>query len=83
MIMNKSYIMEKLVRIFRENFDDDSIELSEASTWDDVEGWDSLEHIKLIVAMQDEFQLQFNIEEIESMKSVGDMVHIISEKIRE
>lgn len=81
--MNKSYIMEKLVRIFRENFDDDSIELSEASTWDDVEGWDSLEHIKLIVAMQDEFQLQFNIEEIESMKSVGDMVHIISEKIRE
>ena len=81
--MNKSDIMEKLTRIFRENFDDDSIELSEMSTWDDVEGWDSLEHIKLIVAIQDEFQLQFNIEEMESMKSVGDMVRVISEKFRE
>lgn len=81
--MNKNDIMEKLTQIFRENFDDDSIELSETSAWDDVEGWDSLEHIKLIVAMQDEFQLQFNIEEIESMKSVGDMVRVILKKSHE
>lgn len=79
--MTRKEIFEKLNIIFRNNFDDDSISLSDGTSSADVEDWDSLEQINLIVAIQDEFKIKFNIEEVNAMRDVGEMVDHIIEKI--
>lgn len=78
--MSRDYVFEKLTEIFRDNFDDDAIELSEGMTSADIEDWDSLEQINLIVAIQEEFDVKFNIDEVNAMKNVGEMVDFILKK---
>ncbi len=79
--MKREEVYQKLKVIFRNNFDDESIELSDGTSAEDIEDWDSLEQINLIVAIQDEFKIKFNIEEVNSMKDVGEMVNYILKKI--
>ncbi len=75
--MNKEEIFERLNNVFRDVFDDETIEVNENTTADDIEDWDSLEHINLIVAVEQEFGIKFNMGEVTTMKNVGDMVNII------
>ncbi len=70
-------IYEKLEIIFRDLFDDDDIKLCDATTSDDIEDWDSLEHINLIAAVENEFSVKFAMKEVSTMKNVGEMVDII------
>lgn len=70
-------IYEKLEIIFRDLFDDDSIKLSAETTADDIEDWDSLEHINMISAVENEFSMKFAMKEVSTMKNVGEMVDII------
>jgi acyl carrier protein len=78
-IMNN--LTEKLTDIFREVFDDDSIVLRNELTADDVENWDSLTHINLIVAIEKEFKVRFTTGEVSGLKNVGDLVSLVSRKI--
>ena len=78
--MNRESIYEKLNIIFREIFDNDSIVVSDNTTSNDIEGWDSLEHINLITAIEDDFNIKFTMKELSNMKKVGDMVDIILSK---
>ena len=78
--MTREDVFEKLNEIFRNNFDDDSIELNEATVSTDIEEWDSVEQINLVVAIQDTFGVKFNINEVNAMKNVGEMVNFILEK---
>ena len=78
--MNKESVMEILNRIFRDNFDDESIYLSESTTAMDIEDWDSLEQINLIVAIEKEFNIKFDIDET-SFLNVGEMIETIIKKI--
>lgn len=73
---------EKLQEIFRELFDDDEIVIGEETTADDIEGWDSLTHVQLVVAVQDEFDIIFSIAEISSLKNVGDFIRLIDKKTK-
>lgn len=75
--MNNEEIYERLNNVFRDVFDDDSIKVNEKTTSSDIEDWDSLEHINLIVAVEQEFGIKFNMNEVISMTNVGDMVEII------
>lgn len=79
--MEKEKIYEKLNLVFRDVFDDDSIIVNEETTADDIDDWDSLEHINLVVAVEKEFGMKFSMGEVTTMKNVGDMVEIISERI--
>ncbi len=79
--MTRERVFEILNDIFRENFDDDGIELNDETSSADIEDWDSLEQINLIVAIQDEFKVKFNINEVNSMKNVGEMVDFILAKL--
>ncbi len=79
--MTREKIFEKLTTIFRNNFDDEDITLSEDTSSVDIEDWDSLEQINLVVTIQDEFKIKFNIEEVNAMKNVGEMVDFILKKI--
>ena len=79
--MNEEQIYEKLEEIFMDVFDLDSVELYEDTTADDIDEWDSLEHINLIEAVEKEFGMKFKMGEVSTMKNVGEMVRIISERI--
>ncbi len=73
---------ERLQEIFRELFDDDEIIIGEETTADDIEGWDSLTHVQLVVAVQDEFDITLSIAEISSLKNVGDFIRLIDKKTK-
>ena len=67
-------IINRLTEVFRDVFDDDSITISPATTSADIEDWDSIEHINLIGAVEDEFGLRFKMKEVSGMKNVGEMI---------
>ena len=79
--MNKEEIYERLNKVFRDIFDDESIVVKPETTSNDIEDWDSLEHINLVVAIEQEFGMKFNMNEVTSMKNVGEMVDIIMSRI--
>lgn len=78
--MNRNEILKKLNVIFRDVFDDDSIVINDRTTSNDIEEWDSIEHINLIGAVEDEFSMRFKMKEVSGMKNVGEMVDIICER---
>ena len=71
-------IYDRLNEIFRDFFDDEDIELEEDTTADDIEDWDSLNHITLMAAVEKAFGLRFTMGEVSRMKNVGEMVGIIA-----
>ena len=75
--MTREEVYEKLNGIFQEVFDDDNIEVCDSTTSADIEEWDSLEHINLVVAVEQEFGFKFDMGQVVSMKDVGEMVDII------
>ena len=80
--MNREIIFERLNNVFRDVFDDDTISVSDNTTSKDIPDWDSLEHINLIVAVEQEFGIKFNMGEVTTMKNVGEMVDIIINKLK-
>lgn len=79
--MNREEVYAKLNEVFQEVFDDDSILVTDSTTSADVEDWDSLEHINLVVAVEECFGIKFKMGEVTSMKNVGEMVDIILERV--
>ena len=73
-------IYERLNEVFREVFDDDDITVTARTTADDIEDWDSLMHITLISAVENEFGVRFTMGEVSSMKNVGEMVSLIAQR---
>jgi acyl carrier protein len=72
--MKKEEILLQVQNIFRDILDNDSIELTDETTANDVEEWDSLSHIQLIVAIEKQFKIKFTSKEILSWKNVGEMI---------
>ena len=79
--MSKEEVFVKLNEVFRDVFDDESITVTETTTADDIEEWDSLEHINLLAAVEQEFGMKFNMGQVVSMKHVGEMADIILSQI--
>ncbi|MBR1508695.1 MAG: acyl carrier protein [Eubacterium sp.] len=79
--MTREEVYERLNEVFRDVFDDEDITVNDATTADDIEDWDSLEHINLVVAVEKEFGIKFNMGEVNSFKNVGEMVDIILARV--
>ena len=79
--MSREEVFQKLNEVFREEFDDEEIVVREDTTAKDIEGWDSLEHIDLIAAVEDAFSVHFSMAEVTYMKNVGEMADRIMEKL--
>lgn len=79
--MNRTEILEKLNEVFRDVFDNNDIVVTEQTNANDIEEWDSLIHITLISAVEDEFDVSFDMKTVVSMKNVGDMIDAIEEQI--
>lgn len=75
--MSREEVFERLNEVFRDVFDDEGITVTDATTADDIEDWDSLEHINLLAAVEQEFGMKFNMGQVVSMKNVGEMADII------
>ena len=73
-------INERLNEVFRNVFDDDSITVTRDTTANDIDDWDSLEHIRLVAAVENEFGVKFTMKEVSAMKNVGEMMDIIAER---
>ena len=74
--------MTQLNEIFIEVFDDDSIVLTDETTSDDIEYWDSLEQINIILSCEKKWNLKFDVNEVKKMKNVGEMVDLICDKVK-
>lgn len=81
--MNEAQVYEGLSLIFSNVFDDPGIVLTSETSSSDVSGWDSLAHIRLIVAIEKWANLRFSSGEIEDLKNVGEFVELIVNKLRD
>lgn len=79
--MTRDDIQTELTDIFRDLFGDDDLVLTTDTTADDVDGWDSIKHISLIVAVEDRFGIKMKTSEIEGLANVGDLTNKIEEKL--
>ncbi|MEO7045547.1 MAG: acyl carrier protein [Ferruginibacter sp.] len=81
--MKYDLILKAVNNIFIDVLDDDGIVLKDSTSADDIEEWDSLNHIQLVVAVEQHFKIKFTSSEIRKWKNVGEMCTAISKKISE
>ena len=81
--MDRSDIFKKVNEIFCDELDNDDIVLTDETTADDVEEWDSLSHVQLIVAIEKAFGIKFTSNEILSWNNVGELIDSIEKRLKE
>ena len=79
--MTREKVTGEVQNIFRDLFDDESIKIDDNTTADDVEDWDSLEHINLITSIEKHFSIKFAMSEVTHFKNVGNMIDTITAKV--
>lgn len=79
--MNHAQALEALTDVFRTVFDQPTLTLHDAMTAADVENWDSLNHIDLIVAIEKKFKIKFTTREVSGLKTVGDLADLTASKV--
>ena len=78
--MNREEVFKLLNEVFQDVFDDETITVNENTTADDIEMWDSFEHINLITSIEKSFGIKFNMKEIVGLHNVGEMADLILSK---
>lgn len=76
--MERNLVKEKLTEIFRDVFDDETIEICDETTAADIEDWDSLTHITLISEIEDGFGVKLSMKDVLLLKNVGEMMDLLS-----
>ena len=79
--MTRETILKDLEVIFQDIFDDEDIVLTEATNSDDIEDWDSLEQINLLVAIEKKYAIKFKLDDVAKLANVGDMVSLIEKML--
>jgi acyl carrier protein len=79
--MTRTEVFERFLSLLRELADDDSITVTDTSTAEDVEAWDSVLHVKLILAIEAEFGIRFSTDEINAPEDVGQLIDLIHSKL--
>jgi len=74
-------ILTRLQPIFRDVFDQKKLEISRESNAATVEGWDSLTHVSLVLALEQEFKVKFGLGELQELENVGGIVDLIKRKL--
>jgi len=79
--MTKNEVLERLQPIFRDVFDDDTLEINESTDADDIEEWDSFNNINLVASIEKEFKINFTLDELQDLEDVGAMADLIVKKV--
>ncbi len=80
-MIEKAVVYEKLTTVFHDVLDEDDLVLTPGMTADDVDGWDSLSHVRLVLAVSKAFGVKFSAAEVGQLKNVGEFVQMIQSKI--
>jgi acyl carrier protein len=75
--VDEAQIYERLTRLFQDIFDDDSISVTPELSAKDVDGWDSITHIRLMLTVEKAFKVKFSTSEISNLQNIGDLVALI------
>ncbi len=81
--MTRETVIEKLQEIFIDVLDDEDINLTFETTADDIEDWDSLSHINLVVSIEKYYKMKFALGELQDLKNVGDMCSLVLSKLEQ
>jgi acyl carrier protein len=79
--MTNTEVHEKLTGVFRKVFDDPNLTVGESTTANDVEGWDSLVNVSLMVALEKAFAVRFTTKEVQALANVGDLMQLIERRL--
>ena len=79
--MTREEVFNGVQDIFRDIFDENELIISDTTSSDEIEDWDSLNHINLVSAIEKEFKIKFALQEFMILKDVGSMVNLIVEKL--
>jgi acyl carrier protein len=79
--MKREEIRERVQNIFRDIFNNVDLQINDNTNADDIDEWDSLNHINLINAIEEKFAIRFALGELQEMKNVGEMLNLIEEKL--
>lgn len=79
--MERNDILARVQEVFRDELEVDDLVLENDTTADDVEEWDSLSHVQLVVALEKAFNIKFTSREILSWDNVGDLIDCIGKKL--
>ena len=74
-------ILAELTPIFREVFDDDTIVITRQTTANDIDAWDSLSHMNMVMAVEVKFSIRFALGELPSLRNVGDLADLTAKKL--
>jgi acyl carrier protein len=80
--MIRKDLFDQVQDIFRDIFDEDDMVIEDKTTSDDVEEWDSLNHINLVSAIEKEFEIRFALGELMELKDVGAMIDLMVKKLK-
>jgi acyl carrier protein len=80
--MTRKELFNGVQDIFRDIFDEDGMVIENSTNSDDVEEWDSLNHINLVSAIEKEFEIRFALGELMALKDVGSMIDLMVEKLK-
>ena len=80
-MMNDTEIDNILTSVFRQVLEDDTIQLTPQTTADDVEGWDSMNHIFIVVELEKRFGIKFQAAEMEELKNIGELASLVKQKL--
>ncbi len=80
--MTHAEIHQQLTQVFRDIFDDPTLEISDATTANDVPDWDSITHIDLITAVERSFKVTFNTKDVKALRDVGDFIRLIATRVK-
>lgn len=78
--MTEVEVIAKLEQVFRDIFDEEELIINNETTAEDIEDWDSLAHINLVVSIEKEFDVKFALGELQALQNVGDMVDLVIRK---
>lgn len=81
--MNRTEILQKVATSIASVLDQPDLAITMRTTAEDVEGWDSFNHVNIVVAIESQFDIQFNPAEIEELRGVGEFVKMIEKKLAE
>ncbi|HEY9070148.1 MAG TPA: acyl carrier protein [Candidatus Ozemobacteraceae bacterium] len=79
--MDDQMMLNKIQDIFRDVFDKSDLVISRETNSDQIEEWDSLNHINLVVAIEKQFKIKFTLAELQPLKNVGEMMDVMQKKL--
>jgi acyl carrier protein len=81
--VDRSQILSKINELIRDVFDEDDLVVTDETEAEDVDEWDSTNHVRLIVAIEEAFHVQFTTDEITAPENVGQLVDLVASKLKD